>query len=266
MKRAAVYIDGSANDAESLTCAVRFCERVGARLKVIHPREPDSVVVPGGGPPSVIDNKAQAEQKANRSKGAFEQVCGNLDLAEWMETREDLPDAIVHNCLLNDVTILERVSQDEGSGVHAFNTALFETAAPVLVAPPTSPATVGKSVIVLWSGTLQSARAVRSAMPMLQQADDVWVLTNAENEDANPDDMTAYLADYGVKSEAHEFSGAKLTARGRGRAMLAAAKELPADLLVMGAYGENKLGVIFGLGRTTQKVVTASPIPLLIQR
>ena len=37
--------------------------------------------------------------------------------------------------------------------------------------------------------------------------------------------------------------------------MLAAAKELPADLLVMGAYGENALSAIFGLGRATRKVV-----------
>lgn len=266
MKRAVIYLDGSENDAQSLTCGVRFCQRVGARLRVFHLKEPDSLFFSAAGASSVVDNKAHAGEKTNRSKEAFVQVCGGLASVEWNETDENLLDAIVTNSLLNDVTILERVSQDEGSEVHAFNTALFETDAPVLITPPTAPDTVGKSVIVLWSGTPQSVRAVRSAMPVLQGAERVWVLTNTDNDLAVPDDMVDYLADYGVEAEARGFSGEKLTARGRGRAMLAAAAELPADLLVMGAYGENRFGVIFGLGRATQKVVTASPIPLFIQR
>jgi nucleotide-binding universal stress UspA family protein len=134
------------------------------------------------------------------------------------------------------------------------------------VTPPSAPDTVGKSVAVMWSATVQSACAIRSALPVLQQAEDVWILTNRDNPKADPAALADYLGDYGVKAEAHSFTGAKQTARGRGRAMLAALKELPADLLIMGAYGENRLSVIFGLGRATQKVVTASTVPLLIQR
>ena len=38
-----------------------------------------------------------------------------------------------------------------------------------------------------------------------------------------------------------------------------------ADLMVMGAFGYNGLQRILDLGRTTQKMVTAAPIPLLVQ-
>jgi nucleotide-binding universal stress UspA family protein len=48
--------------------------------------------------------------------------------------------------------------------------------------------------------------------------------------------------------------------------MLAAVAETSADLLVMGAYGENRLSAMFGLGRATRKVITAAAIPLLTQR
>jgi nucleotide-binding universal stress UspA family protein len=33
----------------------------------------------------------------------------------------------------------------------------------------------------------------------------------------------------------------------------------------MGAYGENKITTMLGLGRTTEKVVTSCNIPLLVQ-
>ena len=68
-----------------------------------------------------------------------------------------------------------------------------------------------------------------------------------------PSRLTAYLGDYRIQAQSHEFSSPKQTASGCGRATLAAAKELPADLLVMGAYGENALSTLFGLGRATQK-------------
>ena len=56
-----------------------------------------------------------------------------------------------------------------------------------------------------------------------------------------------------------------LTARARGRAILAAAGEAGADLLVMGAYGEKRLTALIGLGRATRKVVSATTVPALLQ-
>lgn len=152
-------------------------------------------------------------------------------------------DTTTRNALLNDVTIIERLSHEEGVEVQAFNTALFDTDAPVLV-----------------------TRVIRSALGILRKADDVWVLTNTANKQATPIPIADYLDDYGIEAQTHEFSSEKQTARGRGRAMLAAAKELPADLLVMGAHGENAFSAIFGLDRATRKIVTVSPIPVLIQR
>ena len=81
---------------------------------------------------------------------------------------------------------------------------------------------------------------------------------------------TSALADYlhvhGLKPAFHSFDGARLTARGRGRAVLAAADALGADLLVMGAFGENKVTALMGLGRATRKIVSDTKIPVLVQR
>ncbi len=267
MKRMAIFLDGSPNDGESLACAVRVCRAIDGRLTVIHPRQPDQSFTTGGGEvaPVMVDNREQAAAAAAVARQAYDSVCAGLAFAEWLETTASETDAIAGYGLVHDLTILERVAAEQGPEVLAFNTALFDTGGPVLVTPPIAPAVVGRHIAVAWAARVAPARAVRSAMPLIRRAETVTVVTNRDNEAANPAALVAYLACYGIDPELRSYSGAKLTARGRGRAMLAAVAETSADLLVMGTYGENKLSAIFGLGRATRKVVTAAPIPLLTQ-
>jgi nucleotide-binding universal stress UspA family protein len=163
------------------------------------------------------------------------------------------------------VVVLERLSGEEGPEALTLNTALFDTPGPVLVTPPKAPAEIGRSVAVVWSPTVQSARAVRSALPILQKADSVTTITNSARSDADPSSLTAYLGAHGVTTQLRSYDGDGRTARGRGRAILAAAAEAGADLLVMGAYGEKRLTALIGLGRATRKVASATTIPALLQ-
>ena len=48
MKRVTIFIDGSANDRESLATAVAFCRCLDGRLSAVHPRPPDEVVASDG--------------------------------------------------------------------------------------------------------------------------------------------------------------------------------------------------------------------------
>lgn len=267
MKRIAIFLDGSPNDGDSLACAVRVCRVIDGRLTVIHPRQPDQYISTGGGEfaGAVIDNRERAAAAAAAARQAYDSVCAGLAFAEWLETTASAPGAIAGYGLVHDLTILERISSEQGPEVLAFNTALFDTGGPVLVTPPNVPAVIGRHIAVAWAARVPSARAVRAAMPLIRQAETVTVVTNRDNEAADPAALVAYLGCYGIAPELQSFGGAKLTARGRGRAMLAAVAETSADLLVMGAYGENKLSAIFGLGRATRKVVTAAPIPFLTQ-
>ena len=90
-------------------------------------------------------------------------------------------------------------------------------------------------------------------------------LTNTANEYAEPEAVTEYLALHDVAAEHLPFDGSRLTARGRGRAIIKAVRSISADLMIMGAFGDNHMDALFGLGRTTRKLVTAAPIPLLLQ-
>ena len=258
MKVMSVFIDGSANDRDSLSVAAMFARKLNGRLDVVHAIGQEIYVVADAVAVPEIDEAANAEAKA-----AFDEICGDLPNVRWVRAEASPADAIRQRGFLNDLIILERIAGEEGPGVEALNIALFETAAPVLVCPPSPPPTVATCIAIVWAPTLQAAKAVQSALPLLHQASEVMVLTDTSNEDADPAALLDYLETHEIQATAEYFDGGALTARGRGRAILEATHG-KADLLVMGAYGENMWSSIMGLGRTTQKVVTATKIPTLI--
>lgn len=265
MKRLAIFLDGSANDRDSLRSAVMIAALTGAHLDALHPWTTESLVsaLPDGAAALFDDVVGEAGHGAARN--AFDDICRGLLTARWIDVRGTLHDAIRAFGLLYEMIILERLSEERGPHARAFNTALFETGAPVLVTPPSAPAAVGNRIAVVWTGTPQSARAMRSALPLLQAAKQVHLLTNAANVYAEPARALEYLRFYDVAADHLPFDGSRLTARGRGRAIIEAAGRVGADLLVMGGFGENQFDALFGLGRTTRKLVTASPVPLLLQ-
>ncbi len=263
MKRLIIFVDGSANDRDSIACAVAFCKRLDGRLSVVHPRE-QTLVATSPEAPVFVESAHELAAREAVAKAAFDEVCGDLAFAQWEATDRQIADLIRDRGVLHDAIIIERVSGERGPKVLALNTALCESGGPVLVTPPSAPAVIGESVAVVWNRTIQSARAVRSALPILAQAKEVEILINLADAHVDPGELQAYLDCHGITASARTFDGARLSARGRGRAIIAAASDR-ADLLVMGAYGENRLSALLGLGRTTQKIVSASPIPALLQ-
>ena len=259
MKRLMLYVDGSPNDRESLRYSAALHGKFESLLDVAHFRVPEHSVG------SVVRAIDIAQRAAALAHQAFVETCGELEGCRWIDSEENIDTAMRRQGLLHDVIILERLSEEEGPEVLALNIALFESGGPVLVLPPQPPETVAESIGLVWSPTAQSARATRSALPFLKAAKMVTILTNSETPDARPEELADYLSSHGVASESRQFSGAQRTARGRGRAILETVESMEADFLVMGGYGENRLGSILGLGRATQKIVSGSPVPVLLQ-
>lgn len=265
MKRLAIFLDGSANDRDSLKSAAMISALTGAHLDVLYPWTTESLVsaLPGGA--AALVNDVIGEGGQNAARNAFDDICQGLPASRWVDVRGTMHDAIRAFGLLYDAIILERLSEEKGPHARAFNTALFETGTPVLVTPPTAPATVGEAVALVWTPTPQASRAMRSALPILRVARQVRLLTNSGNIHADPARALEYLRFHGVTAEHLSFDGSRLTARGRGRAIIEAARTSGADLLIMGGFGEHQFDALFGLGRTTRKLVTAAPVPLLLQ-
>ena len=166
----------------------------------------------------------------------------------------------------HDLVVVERLDREEGPAAAELNAALFDTGRPVLIAPPARPAAMPDCCVIAWNGAVQAARAIASALPFLQAAGRVQILVGRGTAGFDTGPLRDYLAAHGVTAEPVAYDSERLTARARGRALLAAAAAAGGDLLVAGAYGEgSSVDDVAGLGRATRKVVTAARFPVLLQ-
>jgi nucleotide-binding universal stress UspA family protein len=142
-----------------------------------------------------------------------------------------------------DVIVMKR--RDEHSGpMHdrAIETGLFESGRPILLSPPLPPRQIATNVLIAWNCSTEQARAIALAMPLLQKADRITVLTVIGGTGvAGPsaEQLIRYLRRNGIVAEA---KGVELDSRSTGEAILATAQSLGCDLLIKGAFSSRRLG------------------------
>lgn len=264
MKSLAIVTDGSPNDEASLSSAVALCRRLGARLTVVHPHQPE-VVAAGSFEvvATVIDNSPAVREAAERARAAFEAATAGLPGARLVELSPESGDVMERVALYHDLVLLERLDELGRPDLMLLNAALWSVRIPVLVVPPTPLSAEPGTVALAWNATPQAAHALRAAVPFLQTAKRVVILTRqGAGED---EELAAYLkAAAGVETvEWRPFGEKGLSARGWGRALLAETGACGADMLVMGAFGTS-LSNLLGFGRTTEKICSAAKIPVLL--
>src|SRR5262249_32551852 len=143
--------------------------------------------------------------------------------------------------------------------------ALYESARPVVIAPPSVRTNPIASVVVAWNGSPQAARAVGFALPFLGKAKAVTIVVASDKpEDLSTDILLRNLARHGVAAKLDTLDHGEVSGRARGRALIGYANDRGADLLVMGAYGHGQLSNFLGLGGATAKVISSCPVPLLL--
>ncbi len=150
---------------------------------------------------------------------------------------------------------------------------------PVLVLPHTGPApgaagaNAARRVLVSWDASKEAARALALALPLLAQAAQVQVAVFDSRGgsrtvlDANAANPLPWLARHGVKAElaVHKVEARRGPHRRHevGEALLAAARAMDADLLVMGAYGHSRFRETI-LGGVTRTVFEDMGLPVLM--
>ena len=189
----------------------------------------------------------------NHATAAFASVTG----------REE--DIVAQQARLSDLTIVPHPqSEDDVSSSDALHAVLFDSGRPVMVAPHTPPATIGSRICVAWNGTAESAAGVLAAIPWMQRADAIRVLTAEGYQRRGPEaqDLAEYLALHGLKAEIATFQPVERTV---GLGLLKAAQDFGADLLVMGAYSHSRLRQLI-LGGVTRVVLEKAGLPVIMNR
>ena len=148
-----------------------------------------------------------------------------------------------------------------------FEGVLFGSGRPVLVVPPDwRPGAIGRNVIVAWNGAREAARALADAAPFLERADEITIVTMGPGADASEFDLkaaneaVAHLGRRGLVAKSHgvdNFGGDE------GAALITEARVRQADLIVMGGYGNSRLGESI-FGGVTREAIEFAPIPVLM--
>ncbi|MDA1099647.1 MAG: universal stress protein [Proteobacteria bacterium] len=265
MKRILIVVDGSANDADSLSCARNMAALTGAQLTVAHALVSNQTLVGFGEFIFAAPESDRSNRNETQARAAFDSVCGDLPGARFLTYNascDTITAALGH---AHDLIMVERLSGEDGPEASNLNAALFNTGRLVFLVPPRATnGPIGRAAIA-WNGSAQTARAIKSALPLLQMAQAVVLLTGSGAGQVAVEPLLEYLAAYDLSPSVQGYDSERLTARARGRALIAAASQAGADLLVMGAFGESQAGALAGLGRATRKVVTAALIPVLLQ-
>ncbi|MGQ5701363.1 universal stress protein [Sandaracinobacteroides sp. A072] len=170
---------------------------------------------------------------------------------------------LVDRSLLSDVIVMTLPSEGERELLHSLHAVVTHADAPVLAVPGGAHRLeLEKPVLVAWKPTAEAAHAVKRAMPLLQKASRVDIVTIDPPGvgDFPPLAVASYLSRHGVKAELHERSAG---GQSTSDTLLATAQELGSGLVAMGGYGRSR-AMEFLLGGVTRRLLSASRIPLLL--
>ena len=191
-----------------------------------------------------------------------------VEHAAWTVGEGNLPDALVQIGCWHDLLVLERDPDCTWATPSDLASLILASGLPCIVVPPQPVQTVSLSrVAIAWNGSSGAVRAVHSALPLLQRANDVLLLRGTPREAYQevswkpPFDIDAYLNRHGIRARSQDLADAE---HGAGEALLEQAGLFHANLLVMGAYGRSRLSE-WALGGATRHVLWNARLPVLFR-
>jgi nucleotide-binding universal stress UspA family protein len=181
--------------------------------------------------------------------------------ADWLVVTGSQTDLVARYGRLADLIVLPRPAQ-VSPPPRTIDAALRESGRPVVMVPPGPIESAGDRVVIGWNGSKEAAQAVAAARPVLREAGAVTVLTTDKHQNRKPngDDLVVYLACHGITATVSIMDTRN---RSVPETMLANARELDADLLVMGGYSRTRLREVL-MGGVTRYLMAESEIPLLM--
>ena len=219
--------------------------------------------------------KRDIADEAKKARQIFESFMQKHDVPRSTETTESLSfgwldDAPEGESFIGsygrvfDVIVMSRPDA-KSPPLHdrAIESGLFESGRPILLSPPSPPRQIATNVLIAWNCSTEQARAIALAMPLLQKADRVTVLTVIGGTGVpgpSAEQLIRYLQRNGIVAEPMRV---ELDGRNTGEAILATAQSLGCDLLIKGAYTQSRLRQMI-FGGATQHVLANAALPVLL--
>lgn len=274
LKDLLVHVDDSKANAGRVDAAVRLAAAHDAHLTGLYVA-PDPNVMPlyteTHIPGEILEEQRTAAiERAGQAKKAFEDAAGRAALSsEWRFVEGDPTRTLSLHARYVDLLVIGQASSTDYQSLSqgVVEQVLLDVGRPVLVIPYIGAAdTLGERVLVAWNASREAMRAVHDAMPLLERAAAVSVLSvnpargPGGDGDVPGADISLHLARHGVKAEAGHTEADNVAV---GEVLLSRAADLGVDLIVMGAYGHSRYRELV-LGGATRQILESMTVPVLM--
>jgi nucleotide-binding universal stress UspA family protein len=258
-------LSGGQGDKAAVAAGAMLAQPFGAELACVYTPADVADVMPwmgegflGGVQTTALESLKEAAQAGEKNARKALDAC-TYKKKQFISLTTPVWAGLSAESRLSDVVVFTaEPARGRGPLAEAFQQMLADEQRPVLIAR--EGLKLG-AVAVAWDGGKEASRAARLAMPLLEKAKSVTILAapKASSRSFDPARLQAYYAARGVK--------AALTVLPDGGdaapALLYAAKEAQADILVAGAFGHPRLQE-FIFGGTTRTLLNSDQPSLFL--
>lgn len=285
IKRILVPLPGSAGHTGQIETALSAAKALGAHVQALFISEPPPVTRGGltvteMGRTATVPVNWHAEERERTTRDArevFAQACAVVGIpmlsandepdsplaASWREAEGSYVEIAVQRAAAFDLMVAASATVMESLMAIA-EQSLLQTRRPVLLAPARPQSDLTDSVMIAWDESPECWHAVSAAIPFMQLAKSVQVISvdrDASNRQASQAEVLAYLRCHGIGATAQVVAP---ELRSVGDTLLAAGAEHEAGLLIMGAYSHSRLREMLLGGATRHILKNASARPVLL--
>lgn len=269
-----VHLDDGAGSAARLTAAAQLAAAHGATLTGLYivPDYDAAFLAAGYAAPELLQvAREAAEQQLKRQQENFTAATAGLGLAaEWRSAQGEAAYQFNLHAACHDLVIIGQSDPEDPASPPAWfvGQALLGAGRPVLMIPYIGPGPepLGERILIAWNGSREAARAVSDALPLLQRARQVSVVTAQSpggellEEPVSGEALCRHLARHGVTAHSELLPAGALET---GDVILARAADEGATLIITGAYGHSRLREIV-LGGVTRRLLQHMTAPVLM--
>ncbi len=278
-------VTGSASDTDVLDTALALAGIHDSHIEVLHPRLDPYRLLAGfvdginslgtseiiAGIRHEIDRRQHLAQVGFNAWTAAHGLRVGLGAASaagsdaapttsWRLHEGTYEDSMTQFGRLADFVVTARPPGVAGAQDAVVKAAIFGAGRPVLCVPPGYRSLKARSAAILWNGSLEAARAVGCAIPLLNRCADVVVVTAGASDGADPTDLVERLVLRGIEARTRRVS---LEQELAPTALLGVVNDGSFDFVVMGGYGHYRLREMI-LGSLTRDMLAEAKIPVLL--
>ena len=249
-----------AADLGARITALALEEDVFVRPKVVLPTDPDPAEAAG------VREVGDMQQLLNAFTNAASRTNVRAQSRSAKVPADQIASILAEHARFSDLALVP-VRPHDSRTEHIIETFLFESGRPLLLCPEQHVDALRpefENVMIAWDHSARAARAVGDALPILQAAASVRVVTVADDKtDAITQSgmsLVHHLREHGVYAS---FETAKGSGSSTGKVLGSWANSHAIDAIVMGAYHHSRLNEIVW-GGVTKTVIGQPPCWVMI--